>query len=196
MIIGLTGGIGSGKSIVAQYFRELGVTVIDADDIAHQLLISNPTVIAAIIQRFGPDFLKSDHTLDRARLRSLIFEFPKERLWLESLLHPLIKADILARASRSTSVYTVIEIPLLIESNFQDEVDRILVVDCSEDLQVARVLKRDAIPIAAIQAILKSQADRITRLRQADDVIENTSDHASLKVKVLALHHYYKELFN
>lgn len=193
MIVGLTGGIGSGKSTVSQYFRELGIQVINADDITDQLLASNQTVINAIVQHFGPQVLASKGTLNRAWLRSLIFESLEERQWLEKLLHPLIKTEVLQGASHSNSKYTVIEIPLLIEANFQDTVDRILVVDCNEKQQIERVYKRDGIPTDTIQAIIRTQADRKQRLAYADDIIENNEDKTVLRHKVLTLHDYYQK---
>lgn len=200
MIVGLTGGIGSGKSTVAQYFRDCGVMVIDTDEIARQLLEPDQPILKDVVQHFGPEILQKDGSLNRALLRSIVFESEHERRWLEALLHPLIKAEILPYAERKmantqkNNPYFVVEIPLLIEAHFEDVVNRILVVDCPSDLQIERIQKRDATPIDVIQKIIQSQADRGLRLRKADDVIENMGNRDDLKTKVLALHHYYTEL--
>lgn len=195
MIIGLTGGIGSGKSAVAQCFRELGAIVIDSDQVTRQLVEPNTPVLEKIVKRFGERILNKDKTLNRTLLRVIIFDSTEERQWLEKLLHPLVKEHILERAEAiPKGHYLLVEIPLLFEANFQDVVDRILVVDCPEDVQIARVSKRDATPQGSIESILKTQVSRTERLEQADDVIDNSGDKALLKTKAEALHHYYLEL--
>lgn len=195
MIIGLTGGIGSGKSAVGQIFRQLKVEVLDSDQITRQLVEPNQPAQTAIIEHFGPQILLKDGSLNRAKLRSIIFESPEEKKWLEKLLHPLVKEQVLKlREILTPGNYIVIEIPLLIEADFQDAVDRILVIDCSEELQKERVMKRDGMPAETLKNILKSQTDRSTRLRQATDVIVNEGSKEELKTKVLNLHHYYHEL--
>lgn len=200
MIIGLTGGTGSGKSTVAQYFRDCGILVIDTDKIARQLLETDQPILKEVIQHFGPKILQKDGTLNRAKLRMIVFESEADRHWLEALLHPLIKEKILqysknqnANTEKSNS-YFVVEIPLLFEAKFEDVVDRVLVVDCHSDFQIERIQKRDATPIDVIQKMIQSQIDRDTRLKKANDVIENTGDREALKNKVLALHYFYIEL--
>jgi dephospho-CoA kinase len=194
MIIGLTGGIGSGKSTVAQFFKELGAFVIDADETNHQLL-GQESIKKQIVEHFGPSLLQKDGTLNRARLRTLIFESPQERIFLESLLHPLIKAKIQEKAAKAPpDTYTIVDIPLLIEANFQNQVNRIVVVDCPERLQIERISKRDGIPKESIQAIINTQASRSSRLSIANDVIENDSTREALKEKVRALHLYFIKL--
>lgn len=195
MIIGLTGGIGSGKSTVAQIFRELKITVIDADQITRRLVAPGEAALDKIVSHFGAGILQPNGELNRSKLRSRIFESTEERQWLEKLLHPLVKAEILRFAALvPTREYSIIEIPLLIESKFEGAVDRIVVVDCLEAQQIERVALRDAIPRSSIAAILKTQADRKTRLAMADDVISNDSTRDILKQQVRALHNYYSEL--
>lgn len=200
MIIGLTGGIGSGKSTVAQYFRDYGVLVIDTDEIARQLLEPDQPLLQEVVQHFGEKILHKDGSLNRTKLRALIFESTADRHWLETLLHPRIKEKVLHYSHHQKSrtekkaPYLIVEIPLLIEAHFEDIVDRILVVDCPLNLQIERIQKRDATPVKVIQQIIQTQVDRNTRLQKADDVIENTDTLEVLKNKVSALHRYYIEL--
>lgn len=195
MIIGLTGGIGSGKSTVAQIFRELGVFVLDSDQITRQLVAPNQPALDSIVHHFGSNILQPDGALNRVKLRSIIFSSEKERLWLEDLLHPLVKKQILRYADKiPKGHYLVVEIPLLVEAHFQDAVDRILVVDCAVDLQIDRVSQRDTTSRSDIQLIIDSQTSRANRLTEADDVVDNNSTRMELKRKTEALHHYYIEL--
>ena len=200
MIVGLTGGIGSGKSTVAQYFRDCGVLVIDTDEIARQLLEPDQPLLKEVIQYFGEKILHKEGSLNRAKLRSLVFESTADRHWLEALLHPRIKEKVLQYSEHQKSrtekkaPYIIVDIPLLIEAHFEDIVDRILVVDCPLNLQIERIQKRDATPINVIQQIIQTQVDRNTRLKKANDVIENTDTLEVLKNKVFALHRHYTEL--
>ncbi len=194
MIVGLTGGIGSGKSTVAQFFRECGITVIDADKISHQLLASDPAIEKKIAQRFGNSILQANGSLDRIQLRERVFRSKPDRLWLEALLHPIIKSEIIKLAAAAKTPYLIVEIPLLIEAQFQDAVQRVLVVDCPEELQIQRVAKRDATPVDIIKAIIQNQASRNERLQHAHDVLVNEEDLETLRKKVQLLHHYYIEL--
>lgn len=197
MIIGLTGGIGSGKSTVAQAFRQLQVEVIDSDQITRRLVEPNQPAYAEIVDHFGKGIIQADGSINRPKLRSIVFESQVERQWLEALLHPLVKSEILKlRENSKPGKYTVVEIPLLFEAEFQDAVDRILVVDCSEATQLERVLLRDALPQRTLQGILKSQTNRGLRLKYANDVIENEGSREDLKIRVLTLHNYYNELSN
>lgn len=195
MIIGLTGGIGSGKSTVAEYFRELGVLVIDSDQITRQLLAPNRALLTTVVEHFGDSIIDKEGKLDRAKLRKLIFDSSKERVWLEQLLHPFVKQEIVSKAAQlPIGAYLIAEIPLLIEAKFQDIVDHILVVDCDEGTQLERLTKRDKLSKEAIQAIMATQAKRHDRLNAAHEIIDNTSDLESLKKRVEELHHYYIEL--
>ena len=195
MIVGLTGGIGCGKSTVADFFRQLGVIVINADEISRQLLSVNQPTLETVVRHFGPKILNKDGSLNRFLLRQIIFSSSNDRAWLESLLHPLIKAEILKQSAKVKSgCYAIIEIPLLFEAHFEDVVDRILVVDCPQYLQIERVTKRDNISKAIVQAMIDSQVSRAQRINQADDLIENMGDINLLFEKVSALHQNYKKL--
>ncbi len=195
MIIGLTGGIGSGKSTVAQFFRELGTSVIDSDAIVHHLLTTHPPTLQAILQRFGHKIIQTDGTLNRRELRAIIFATNTERYWLENLLHPQVKAEIFKRtAILLPNQYGIVEIPLLIEARFQDVVDHILIIDCPEKLQIQRTIKRDATTKDAVQSIMDNQSDRLSRLAFATEVLDNTGTLQALQIKVAALHQYYIEL--
>jgi len=195
MIIGLTGGIGSGKSTAAELFQELGVNVIRSDAISHDLLIPKNPVFKTVIEHFGSEFLQENGSLDRKKLGKLIFSAPEERRWLEQLLHPLIKKEVKKQAlSHALDPYLMVEIPLLIEAHFEDTVDRILVVDCPEAIQIDRAMKRDNTSREQVLAILKNQADRETRLARAHDVIKNTGSKAELKKNVQTLHQHYCDL--
>lgn len=195
MIIGLTGGIGSGKSTVAQFFRELGVKVLDSDQITRRLMEPQTKAFHSIVQHFGPDIVKADGTLDRGKLRTRVFQSSSDRLFLEDLLHPEVKTEIeKERHASDSSPYFVVEIPLLIEAEFQDAVDRILVVDCSKETQIERVSKRDSSEHEEIKAIMESQVSREQRLQFADDVMENEGSLDALRQKVRSLHDQYIKL--
>lgn len=193
MKVGLTGGIGSGKSTVAGMFREFGVPIIDADAIAHQIVASDSDVLQQIINRFGREYLTSEYTLDRRKLKQIIFNDPPSKVWLEQLLHPLIAKEIARQAIATAAPYCIIEIPLLIEAGLQSTVDRILIVDCPEDLQLRRAMQRDQHSAAEINNIIATQITRSERLKVNGDVLENSSDLAALKVKVGKLHNLYLE---
>ncbi len=191
MIVGLTGGIGSGKTIVANIFRALNVEVIEADQMARELVEPNLSSYNEILEHFGNEILNVDNTINRAKLRTIIFESKQERVWLEQLLHPLIKEEIKKRIKQVKENYLIVDIPLLLEANFQDLVDRVLVVDCSKQKQIERIEARDNIPHEVILKIIDSQVSQSERLSKADDVIENDGSKSELKEKVVALHHYY-----
>jgi dephospho-CoA kinase len=195
MIVGLTGGIGSGKSTVAQFFKELGVMVINSDQIAHDLLLPDSTIFNKVIDHFGKGLLNNDGSLNRKTLGSIIFKDPQERLWLESLLHPLIKEEIQKRcAGVSKHQYAIVEIPLLIEAKFQNSVDRILVIDCPESTQIKRIEQRDPAISSYLKDILVNQSSREKRKAEAQDIIDNTQSLNALKKKVSDLHLLYIEL--
>lgn len=195
--IGLTGGIGSGKTTVANYFAALGVPVIDADQIARELVSPGRPALQAIVNSFGPAVLDSAGHLDRARLRAMVFGAearPGQRQLLESILHPLIRAEMQRRAQAMTARYGLLSIPLLVEGGQTDQVERILVVDAPEAMQYQRVRQRDnTLSEAEITAILRAQASRRQRLAVADDVIVNDADLENLRQQVLTLHQFYQE---
>ena len=191
LIIGLTGGIGSGKSAVANSFASLGVPVIDTDVIARELVEPGQPALAQIAQTFGDDCLLDDGRLDRDALRNRVFENPQERQKLEAILHPRIRAALRERIASTTAPYCVAVIPLLLETGFENEVDRVLVVDATETDQLQRVMARDQLSNEAVTAIMQAQTDRNTRLAAADDVILNDGSLETLADRVKALHTRY-----
>jgi dephospho-CoA kinase len=197
--VGLTGGIGSGKSSAAGMFGELGAEVIDADAIAHELTRPGGAAIAPVRAAFGDAFIDSGGALDRARMRSLVFSDPGGKQRLEAILHPLIRAESERRAKAATSPYVVMMIPLLVESggakdNGRARFQRIAVVDCPEETQIARVTKRSNLPAAEVRAIMATQASRAQRLAAADDVIDNSGSLEMLRGRINQLHRHYLDL--
>ena len=192
--IGLTGGIASGKSTVAQRFTDLRVPVIDADVAARAVVASGTPGLARVIERFGPGIRAENGELDRRALRDLIFSNPGARRDLESILHPLIRADMERSADLAVGPYIVLAIPLLIEGGPSDRVDRILVVDVDETVQLRRVMERDGCTAEQARAILASQASRSARLAAADDVLQNAGTVTDLRQAVDRLHERYLRL--
>lgn len=190
-IVGLTGGIGSGKSAAARCFERLGITVVNADIASRKVVEPGMPALAAIAEHFGPDILLPDGQLDRAALRQRIFSDPAAKQWLEQLLHPQIGAWIWQQLRAATGPYAILESPLLLESTQHQRVDRILVVDVPEDVQVARATTRDSNSEAQIRAIMASQMPRAERLSRADDVIDNSGDIDNLQQQVAVLHDRY-----
>lgn len=193
-ILGLTGGIGSGKSAAAQCFAELGIHTVDADQAARWVVEPGRPALARIAAHFGADVLQASGELDRGALRKRIFENTDQRLWLEALLHPLINQEVAEHLARAESPYAILVSPLLIESGQYRTVQRLLVIDAPQPLQIERTLRRDGSSLEQIQAILKAQAKREDRLSHADDVLVNDRDHAWLKSEVERLHHFYLSL--
>lgn len=193
-IIGLTGGIGSGKSTVADLFSKLGAPIIDSDVIAREVLMEE-TPLKKIVAHFGTQILDAKAQLDRTKLRKLIFENATQREWLENLLHPLIIAEIKKRIATLHTAYCIVVIPLLMEvPEAKKLVDRILVVDASEELQIQRTVVRDHSTPEEVKRILASQINRAQRLKIADDVVSNTGDIAALQEAVSILHQRYSLL--
>ena len=192
--IGLTGGIASGKSTVAGRFLELGVPVIDADESARRVVAPGSPGLTEVVRQFGPDVLGGGGQLDRRRLRTLVFSQPDQRRTLESILHPLIQADMEFHVEAAMGPYVVMAIPLLVEGNARDRIDRILVVDVPEEHQVARVIARDGGTSDQARAILAAQSSRGKRLLAADDLLLNTGTLAELRRQVDYLHQTYLEL--
>jgi len=193
-VIGLTGGIGSGKSTVSAIFESLGTPVIDADRLARQLVAPGQSGLDEIRKAFGDGCITSDGHLDRVCMRQKVFSNSKEKHKLEAILHPKIRESIRAWTAALDSAYCIAVIPLLLETRQTDLVDRVLVVDTSENEQLKRVAARDHLTHNVIHSIMDTQADRETRLAAADDIIENSSDVASLESQVRALHGYYLEI--
>lgn len=193
-ILGLTGGIGSGKTAVADHFASLGVHVVDADQAARWVVEPGRPVVAQIVAHFGEGILLPGGGLNRPALRERIFDNPAERQWLEQLLHPLIRAEVAQHLALAESPYAIMVSPLLIESGQYRQVDRVLVVDVPESLQVARTAARDQTSEEQVRSILKVQAAREERLKHADDVLVNDRELAWLKGEVERLHRFYLTL--
>jgi dephospho-CoA kinase len=191
----LTGGIGSGKSSVARLFEARGVSVIDADALAHELTAPGGAAMPAIRAAFGDEVVDARGALDRERMRALVFRDPGARRRLEAILHPMIRAESEQRHAAATSAYVVLMIPLLVESGEpRRRCDRVLVVDCPEDEQVRRVMQRSKLARAEVEAIMATQASRAARLAHADDVVDNGGDPAELEPQVEVLHARYLAL--
>ena len=189
--LGLTGGIGSGKTYVANLLAGWGASVIDTDQIAHALTAPEGLAIAPIRAAFGSDVIGPEGALDRARMRELVFSNPTERVTLEGILHPLIAQEVLVQAKAATGLYAVFVVPLLVESGrWRDRIDRLCVVDCDEATQIARIQARSGIPTDTIRRILDAQATRAQRLAVADDIIVNSASTTveELEKQVLVLH--------
>ena len=197
-VVGLTGGIGSGKSTIAELFAELGVPVIDADLVARQVVEKGSPLLAEIATHFGPEILLEDGALNRAALREKIFANETHKHWLNQLLHPAIRHEMLRQLAAQQAPYCIFMVPLLIENNLTALCQRILVVDVLEHTQVERACQRDNNQVEQIKRIMQSQASRQERLSYADDVISNDEDLIAsppqLKQKVLDLHHLYLQL--
>lgn len=194
LLVGLTGGIGSGKSTVCALFAELGVPIIDADAIAREIVRPGTPALEEIAGAFGKAALAEDGTLKREVLRATVFGDPGRRRELEGILHPRIRAEIDRRLRRIDSPYCVVCVPLLFEAGWREVVDRALVVDAPPPLQIARTTARDGLTAAAVEAIMRAQAPREARLAQADDVITNDGDLAQLRARVAILHDQYSRV--
>ena len=193
-VVGLTGGIGSGKSAAAAEFERLGASVVDTDTIAHELTAAGGPAISKIRKRFGAEVLDASGALDRKRMRDRVFADPAARKALEGLLHPLIREESRRRIERAPGPYVVHVVPLLVESpDYRRRVDRVLVVDVPEELQLERVRRRSGLADDEVRAIVAAQATRAQRLAAADDVIENRGTIDALREQVAALHRKYLE---
>ncbi len=189
--LGLTGGIGSGKSEVSRRFEDRGIQVVDADLVARQVVEPGTPALLAIEQHFGSEILDQNGTLLRVRLREIIFSDSREKIWLETLLHPLIRTEIIQQLDKATSVYAILSSPLLFETKQNVLVNRTLVVDASEELQLERASQRDNNRLEQIKAIMKTQLSRKERCALADDVIHNHGDKTELDHQVETLHQQY-----
>jgi dephospho-CoA kinase len=192
LVIGLTGGIGSGKTTITNYFGELGIEIIDADIIAREVVAVNSPALKAIAHHFGNDYLLADGQLNRALLRSRIFSNEADKQWLNNLLHPLIRNNIVEQTKEAKSEYCILVAPLLIENNLLELVDRVLIVDVSETTQISRTLLRDNSSEQEIKAIIASQTNRTARVNAADDIINNDNSPLSeIKTAVMSLNEKY-----
>ncbi|CAM3912673.1 dephospho-CoA kinase [Vreelandella rituensis] len=197
MIIGLTGGIASGKSTVVRAFESLGVPWVDADDVAREVVQPGEPALASIAERFGTAVLQEDGSLDRRKLREIIFNDPKQRLWLESVTHPQVRKRLLEHLERlqaSQPAYVMLVSPLLFESGQDALVDRSVVVDVPEEIQLQRTLARDDVSESQVRAILAAQLSRQERLSRADDVIDNSGSETEMREQVAQLDQRYRNL--
>ena len=194
LTIGLTGGIGSGKSTVADLFRELGVPVYDTDVMARQLVEPGEPALKEIVNIFGDSMLDNAGNLDRQKLKQQVFENNNDRKKLESILHPRIRELLLTKINSCDAPYCIAVIPLLVEHHWQQVVDRVLVIDVSEETQIKRTQQRDDVTESLVKAIMRSQVNRDTRLAAADDVVDNTQGLDHLKHQVKQLHSKYLQL--
>ncbi len=192
--IGLTGGIGSGKSTVCRLFQELGVAIVDADLIARQLVEPGQPALSRLVDHFGGQILNADGCLNRAKLRNLVFSDADKKLQLENILHPLVYTRIAAEIEQLQGNYCIVAIPLLLETGKAEIVDRVLIVDCSVENQLERVIHRDNLSREQVLSIIASQIPRQQRLTLADDVIDNSTTPAQLAEQVKRLHNSYNLL--
>jgi dephospho-CoA kinase len=193
-VVGVTGGIGSGKSAATDAFAQLGIDIIDADIASRNVVALGSAVLRAIAAHFGQHILLDDGSLNRAALRRIVFENSAEKSWLEQLLHPLIGMEVQRLLMAATSPYVVFVSPLLVESQQDRICDRILVIDVPEEIQLQRTMQRDGNDAAQVQRIIATQASRQQRLQCADDIIENTGSLTHLQQEVAKLHAQYLKL--
>ncbi|MBQ4830931.1 dephospho-CoA kinase [Alteromonas sp. MMG017] len=191
IVVGLTGGIGSGKSAATSQFAALGIDIIDADEVARDVVIPGSEGLVKITEHFGHAILLEDSTLNRAALRERVFNSSEEKQWLNQLLHPLIRKTMLQQIADATSHYCILSVPLLVEGNLTELCDRVIVVDCPESMQLERAMQRDGSTKQIIESIMASQATRKERLAAADDVIDNSKTLGFLNEQVLTLHSKY-----
>jgi dephospho-CoA kinase len=193
--VGLTGGIASGKSSAAALFQELGAAIVDTDAIAHELTRPGAAAMAGIRSAFGPAFIAADGSLERAKMRRLVFNDPDAKARLEGILHPLIREHARARIIAAQQPYVIVVVPLLIETGaYRDLIQRVVVVDCNEELQVVRAMQRSQLEEREVRAILAAQLPRAERLKRADDVIDNSGDIEALRRQIEKLHARYLTL--
>ncbi|WP_394147748.1 dephospho-CoA kinase [Shewanella atlantica] len=195
-IVGLTGGIGSGKTTVANIFAELGIQLVDADIIAREVVEVGSEGLNKITAHFGKSILNKDQSLNRSKLREIIFSQPDKREWLNNLMHPMIRSEIHKRLNSATSPYAILVAPLLFENGLDRLVNLTLLVDISPEQQLDRTIIRDEVSSEQIKNIIDSQVPRAERLSKADDVIDNHGKISALKGKVISLHNNYLKLAN
>ncbi|WP_404408829.1 dephospho-CoA kinase [Pseudidiomarina marina] len=193
-VVGVTGGIGSGKTTVTNLFQQHGIVIVDADVIARHIMDKGGEALRAVVQRYGDKALLDDGNLNRAWLRERIFKHPEDKQWLNDLSHPLIRDQILSQLQQAKSDYVILSAPLLIENRLTKLCDRVLVVDVSEATQLERTQQRDDVSEDQVQAIINAQASREQRLQAADNIIHNEGDEAELTSQVETLHELYLRL--
>lgn len=191
-VVAITGGIGSGKTTIANQFAELGIDVVDADVIAREVVEPGSPALAAIADHFGPDVITPDGQLDRRRLRERVFSDPSAKAWLNALLHPLIRSEMQRQCAAARPPYCLLVVPLLVENKLTGLANRVLVVDVDEATQIERTCRRDGVTAEQAKAIIAAQASRSERLAAADDVIENLNgSEMAIKARILTLHETY-----
>ena len=191
MIIGLTGGIGSGKSAAADFFQNEGISVIDTDQLARKVIEKDTPGYSKVVDSFGSNILDNNDSIDRAKLREEVFHDNEKRKILESITHPLVRELMVQKISSSTSPYSIIMVPLIFETNSEKNYDRVLVIDCDVEIQLERAMARDENSADLIQKIIDSQCSRSERLSIANDVIPNNHSIEDLKKRSLAMHNFY-----
>lgn len=195
LVIGLTGGIASGKTTVANLFeQEFGIEIVDADVVARQVVEPGSAGLEQITQHFGPEVIEADGTLNRARLREIIFADPSQKEWLNNLLHPMIRKQMLQQLETVQSDYALLVIPLMVENNLQSLADKVVVVDVDPETQIQRTVERDQVDQQQAEAIVASQASREQRLAIADYVIKNNTKNQKLLYQITELHKKFLEM--
>ena len=191
MIVGLTGGIGSGKSAAANFFQNEGITVIDADDLSREVIEEGTPGFASIVEYFGSKIIDSDGSINREHLRKEVFDDDKKKKLLESIIHPLVRDLMVKKIAASKSPYSIVMVPLIFETNSMSNYNRILVIDCDPKLQLERATLRDNNSKAQIQKIMNSQCSREERISIANDIIPNNDSLENLKIRSIAMHKFY-----
>jgi dephospho-CoA kinase len=190
-VVGVTGGIGSGKSAATAEFEKLGITVVDADVVARQVVMPGTPCLQAIAEHFGNQLLTEGGELNRKALRQRVFSNPEEKEWLNKLLHPAIRQELISQLEQADSPYVILSAPLLLENGLEKYCQRVLVVDVPESLQISRTIQRDNSPKSEVEAIMKAQLSRDERLKRANDVLNNDGSLEQLEQQVLQLHQRY-----
>ena len=191
MIVGLTGGIGSGKSAAANFFQNEGITVIDADDLSREVIEEGTPGFASIVEYFGSKIIDSDGSINREHLRKEVFDDDKKKKLLESIIHPLVRELMVKKIAASKSPYSIVMVPLIFETNSMSNYNRILVIDCDPKIQLERAMLRDNNSKAQIKKIMDSQCSREERISIANDIIPNNDSLENLKIRSIAMHKFY-----
>ena len=191
MIVGLTGGIGSGKSAAANFFQNEGITIIDADDLSREVIEEGTPGFASIVEYFGSKIIDSDGSINREHLRKEVFDDDKKKKLLESIIHPLVRELMVKKIAASKSPYSIVMVPLIFETNSMSNYDRILVIDCDPKIQLERAMLRDNNSKAQIKKIMDSQCSREERISIANDIIPNNDTLENLKIRSIAMHKFY-----
>ena len=191
MIVGLTGGIGSGKSAAANFFQNEGITVIDADGLSREVIEEGTPGFASIVECFGSKIIDSDGSINREHLRKEVFDDDKKKKLLESIIHPLVRELMVKKIAASKSPYSIVMVPLIFETNSMSNYNRILVIDCDPKLQLERAMLRDNNSKAQIEKIMDSQCSREERISIANDIIPNNDSLENLKIRSIAMHKFY-----